>query len=47
MPIRPWRMSIERQMTDSRPSDHTQYQGNDCNNEQNMDHATRAIYKKA
>ena len=47
MPIRSWRMSIERQMTYSRPPDYTQYQGNDCNNEQNMDQATRAIYKKS
>jgi len=41
------RMSILQQMIYSRPPDHAQYQGNNCNDQQNMNQPTCAIYKKA
>lgn len=41
------RMSILRQMICSRPPDHTQYQGYNRNDQQNMNQPTCAIYKKA
>jgi len=41
------RMSILRQMIYSRSPDHTQYQGDNRNDQQNMNQPTRAIYKKA